>query len=155
MAAFTTEKQNGSKTEALTLEKAKQIFSVEVMKSDSDASLIRTYYHPDVRFRDAIQELRGRDAFIEMLRRMEKRCSELDMVVNDAAQNGDVIFLQWTMKMRMGRSPLMIVEGTSKLRLDAQGKVVEHRDYFDPWGDTFDAIPVVGKAYRKLMKKLG
>ncbi len=125
------------------------------MARDSSFSLIERYYHPDVRFRDAIQEVHGREAFIDMTRRFVRRAKDLDVEVHDTAQDGNVIFLQWTMRMRFGRGPKSAIEGTTKLTLDAQGKVVEHRDYFDLWGDALDALPVVGKLYRALIKRLG
>jgi limonene-1,2-epoxide hydrolase len=155
MATPTVEKQNGPKGEGLTLEQAKQLFSANTFDTSGNQSLIQAYYHPDVRFRDAIQELHGRDAFIEMTRRFVERAKELKVEVHDAAQNGDVIFLDWTMKLKFGPAPLTEYHGTTKLTLDAQGKVVEHRDFFDLWGDALSGIPGVGKAYRMLVKHLG
>jgi limonene-1,2-epoxide hydrolase len=155
MATAVVEKQKGAKGEALTLDQAKQLFSETTFGADADLSLIETYYHPDVRFRDAIQEIKGRDAFMDMTRRFVKRAQGLEVRVHDGAQNGNVIFLDWTMKLRMGPTPLTEYEGSTKLTLDAQGKVIEHRDYFDLWGDALSAIPGVGKAYRALVKRLG
>jgi limonene-1,2-epoxide hydrolase len=155
MATTSVEKQDGGKGEALTLDRAKQLFSSETFAENSDHALIHTYYHPDVRFRDAIQDIKGRDAFVDMTRRFVKRAHDLEVQVHDGAQNGNVIFLDWTMKLRFGPSPLTEYEGTTKLTLDGQGKVIEHRDYFDLWGDSLSAIPGVGKAYRTLVKRLG
>ncbi len=159
MATLNNESATSEHQDALTLPIAKQIFSSQTLSDDSDFAIIRQYYHPNVRFRDAIQELHGRDAFIDMTKHFMKRCSTLDVHLNDAAQNGNTIFLQWTMKMRFGKSPLTTalttIEGATKLSLGPDGKVVEHRDYFDLWGDTLDAIPGVGKLYRRAVKLLG
>jgi steroid delta-isomerase len=151
----TVEKQNGSKAEALTLERAKQLFSKESFREGSELPLIRTYYREDVRFRDPIQEVSGRDALLEVTERFLKRAKELEIDLHGAAQGGSTLFLAWTMKLRFGRGPRMTIEGTSRLTLDAQGKVAEHRDYYDPWGDTIDALPGISKLYRAIMKKLG
>jgi limonene-1,2-epoxide hydrolase len=155
MATTTVEKQGSAKSEPLNLEQAKQLFSESTLGTGGDLSLIQTYYHPDVRFRDAIQEVQGRDAFMEMTRRFVKRARELKVQVHDGAQTGNVIFLDWTMTLRFGPGPLTSYDGTSKLTLDAQGKVVEHRDYFDLWGDSLAGLPAVGKVYRFLVKHLG
>jgi limonene-1,2-epoxide hydrolase len=154
MATGTVEKQNGPKGEALTLDRARQLFT-DTFRDGSDLSLVKSYYHPDVRFRDAIQEVNGRDAFLDMTRRFLQRSKDLDVQVRDAAQAGNVIFMEWTMRLRMGVGPLSTFAGTSKLVLDGQGKVIEHRDYFDLWGDTLGALPGVGKVYRRLMKRFG
>lgn len=155
MATLSNESTNTERNAGLTLALARQIFTNDTMSGASGFAVINQYYHPNVRFRDAIQELRGRDAFIEMTERFMKRCSSLDVQLNDAAQNGNVIFLQWTMRMRFGKSPETTIEGSTKLTLDAEGKVIEHRDYFDLWGDTLDAIPGVGKLYRRAVKLMG
>lgn len=155
MGTLNKESTSNDRKTGLTLELAKQIFTTETMSGASSFAVIKQHYHPNVRFRDAIQELYGLDAFVEMTERFMKRCSSLDVHLNDCAQNGNKIFLQWTMKMRFGKAPETIIEGTTKLTLDSEGKVIEHRDYFDLWGDTLDGIPGVGKLYRRAVKLMG
>lgn len=149
------QKQEVPRDAGLTLERARQMFSDEGMAKGSDFAIFRAYYHPNVRFRDAIQEIHGRDELIEMMGRFLKRCKDLDVRVNDSAQNGSVMFLQWTMTMRFGRAPRSSIEGSTKLTLNHAGQVIEHRDYFDLWGDTLDSLPTVGRLYRKLIRRLG
>ena len=105
MATATIETLGSSKSDALTLEQAKRLFSETTFGPDGDLSAIQAYYHPDVRFRDAIQEVMGRDAFMEMTRRFVKRAKDLKVEVHDAAQTGNVIFLDWTMTLRFGPGP--------------------------------------------------
>jgi limonene-1,2-epoxide hydrolase len=150
-----TMQNNQTERVGLTLEKARQMFSNQTMVDGSEFAIIRSYYDPNVRFRDAIQEIHGRDELIEMMSRFLKRCRDLDVRVNDSAQSGNVMFLQWTMTMRFGRAPRSSIEGATKLTLNAAGQVIEHRDYFDLWGDTLDSLPTVGRLYRKLVRSLG
>ena len=140
---------------ALDLETAKQLFSAMDSDAEADFSVVETYYHPDVRFRDPIQTCEGRDAFVEMSQRLVARCRELRARVNDAAQTGNIIILQWTMEMKIGRAPLSSIEGCTKLTLDDEGRVVEHRDYFDLWGDTLGSLPAVGGLYRRFVRLMG
>jgi len=120
-----------------------------------DVSIIRDHYHPDVLFRDAIQEVRGRDAVVEMMLRFPERVKELSCEVHEAVQDGNVIFVEWTMTFRARRQmPVMRNNGASRLRLDDDGLVVDHRDYFDLWGDMIDAFPRAGRAYRSIVKSL-
>ena len=105
----------------LDLETARQLFGEMEPDAEPDFSLIETYYHPQVRFRDPIQALEGREAFIEMSRRLASRCRELRAQVNDAAQTGNIIMLQWTMEMKLGPTPLTRIEGCTKLTLDERG----------------------------------
>lgn len=144
--------------EVFDVETARRMFSFRG-KSPSgegvDVSIIREHYHPDVRFRDAIQEVHGRDAVIEMMLRFPKRVSELSCDVHEAVQEGNVIFVEWTMAFRARRQmPVMRNYGASRLRLDDDSLVVDHRDYFDLWGDMIDAFPRVSKAYRAVVRTM-
>lgn len=141
--------------ERLTADTARALFDAMEVSAEPDFSLIERYYRPDVRFQDPIQSLQGRDEFIEMTRRLVDRCQELRATVHHAAGSDEVIFLQWTMEMKLGPTPLTPIEGTTKLVLDEEGRVAEHRDYFDLWGDSLSAMPLVGVAYRRFMRLLG
>ena len=142
-------------TARMDLETARRLFGEMSSDGEADFGLVDTYYHPDVRFRDPIQSLQGRDAFVEMSEKLVRRCSELRARVNDAAQNGPVILLQWTMEMKLGPAPLTTIEGCTKLTLDEDGRVVEHRDYFDLWGDSLGSTPLVGALYRRFVRLMG
>ena len=145
-------------TEPFTVEKAREMFSFRG-KSDTgegvDVSIVRKYYHPDVRFRDAIQTVQGRDAVIEMLLRFPQRCKELRNTVHRAAQEGNVIFVEWTNEMVIrDRIPPLADDGVSRLVLDDEGLVIDHRDYFDLWGDMIDSFPRVSKVYRSIVRHM-
>jgi hypothetical protein len=139
----------------MTADLARELFDRMSAEEPADFSLIEQYYHPDVRFQDPIQKVVGRDAFVEMSERLVRRCKELRSKANDVAQTGDVIFIQWTMEMRFGSAPLSIIEGVTRLRLDEHARVIEHRDYFDLWGDTLESIPGVGRLYRRFVGLMG
>ena len=142
-------------TPRMDLETARGLFDAMSSEGPADFSLVDQYYHPDVRFQDPIQQLQGRDAFIEMTETLVRRCKELRARVNDAAQTGDLIFLQWTMEMKIGPSPLSTIEGVTKLRLGPDGRVIEHRDYFDLWGDSLGSMPGLGGLYRRFVRLMG
>ena len=142
-------------SEGLDLDTARRLFSEMDADAEADFGLIETYYHPQVRFRDPIQSLEGREAFIEMTKRLLSRCRELRARVNDGAQTDRVIILQWTMEMKIGPTPLTSIEGCTKLKLDERGLVVEHRDYFDLWGDSLGSTPGIGRLYRWFVGLMG
>lgn len=141
--------------EGLTLDKAREIYSrTKAPGGKIDISHIYKYYHPNMVFRDSIQVVKGRAPFIEMSERLVSRCDELLMEVHNAAQTGNVIFVEWTMSMRFQKTPFTPLHGTTRLTLDEDGLILEHRDYFDLWGDSFDAVPGFGKLYRRVMHRL-
>lgn len=148
----------GAERERFDVEKARQLFSVRGKSASGqgvDVSIIREHYHPDVEFRDAIQAVHGRDAVIEMMLRFPQRCHELRCIVHEAVQVGDVIFVEWTTEMRFRpKFPWAANHGASRLRLDADGLVVHHRDYFDLWGDMIETWPRIDKIYRSIIKHM-
>ncbi len=121
-----------------------------------DWSHILPYYDSNIYFKDSIQEIHGIDEFRAMTERLSKRSKDLKMNVVSAFMQYNVIFIEWEMTISYKKYPSSVLYGTSRLTLNAEGKITEQRDYYDLWGDIFDNIPRFGKAYRKFMiKKFG
>ena len=121
-----------------------------------DWSHILPYYHADIKFRDSVQELHGKDNFVAMTERLAQRSKDLKMSIVNAAREGNVFFLEWEMTIKFKKNPSSILFGASRIRINDEGKIIEQRDYYDLWGDIFDNIPRFGKAYRRLLiKKFG
>ncbi len=149
-------KKSGAKKDtpapSMTLERFEEIWQSPYGKGKvPDFSQIYPHYHPNCRFHDSIQSFDGRDKFVEMCDRLEKRCSEIYMDIHDIAQNGNTFFIEWTMTMRFRKTPLTPMHGATKVTVDDDGLITLHRDYYDLWGDSLDAVPGVGKMYRWFM----
>lgn len=112
---------------------------------------ILPYYAEDIVFRDSVQELRGIRDFTAMTERLAKRSKNLEFIIHNATMSGDLIFMEWEMVIAYKRYPKSSVYGASRILL-RDGKVISQRDYYDLWGDIFDNIPGIGKAYRAFMK---
>jgi hypothetical protein len=119
-----------------------------------DWSHILPYYAEGIVFRDTIQELRGIEAFRAMTERLTRRSSELEMRIVNPVMRDNIISMEWEMTILFAKTRRSVVYGASRLKLDAQGKICEQRDYYDLWGDIMDNIPGVGKLYRRFMKKV-
>lgn len=120
-----------------------------------DVSIVRDYYHPDVEFRDAIQEVHGRDAVVEMLLRFAQKVKELRVEVHNVVESGNVIFVEWRMEIDVARGRKTLWnDGCTRLLVNDEGQVIHHRDYFDLWGDMIDAFPRASKVYRRIVAKM-
>lgn len=117
-----------------------------------DWAHIFPYYHPEMVFRDSIQEIHGFDDFKKMCQRLTKRCSKLSVDIKFITQEGSAIFMEWIMTMVFRRLPSTSMHGCTKLTLHEDGRIIEQRDYYDLWGDIFDTVSVFHKLYRKFMK---
>lgn len=125
------------------------------LASDSERVLadIAPLYSESVVFRDPIQTLTGRDAFVEMNRKLVANM-RLEIRVDAWGSGPDAIFLAWEMRVTPKRGPTLVVPGTSHLTVRG-GLVVSHVDHWDLLGATMDAIPFAGLAYRAAVKHLG
>jgi hypothetical protein len=119
-----------------------------------DWSHLLPYYAEEIHFTDSVQEIHGITPLSEMVERLTRRSGELRMAVLRAVMQENVIFVEWEMTILFRKTRTSVVHGASRLMLNADGKIIEQRDYYDLWGDIFDNIPVWNKLYRKFMRKV-
>ena len=110
--------ENGRIALPLTLATVKELWSKTYNTAGKpDWSHIFPYYHPDIVFQDSIQRLEGIEAFKALCQRLTERCEELRMDIHSAAQEGNVIHMQWTMTMMFKKFPSTPVYGATVLTL--------------------------------------
>jgi hypothetical protein len=109
----------------------------------------RAVYDPDVRFQDPTQEKRGIDAYIAAQEGLLRRCDDVLLEPGEVAVQGDTAFAEWTMGLKI-KGIEFVYPGVSRMRFGADGRIVEHRDYFDFVGPTFAPVPLVGGFVRWL-----
>ena len=121
-----------------------------------DWSHLFPYYHKDILFQDTIQRIEGIEAFTAMCQRLMARTKELTMEIISIAASGDAILFDWIMTMKFKKWPSTPLYGSTKLRISADGLIIEQRDYYDLWGDIFNNIPRFAKMYRRfLVRRFG
>ncbi|GAB4573376.1 MAG: hypothetical protein Kow0077_15600 [Anaerolineae bacterium] len=119
-----------------------------------DWSHLLPYYAEEIHFTDTVQELRGIDAFREMVERLSRRSSELRMHVLHAAMAGQTVFIEWEMTILFRKTRTSVMHGVSRITLNDHGKITEQRDYYDLWGTILGNIPGVGWLYHKFMRSV-
>jgi hypothetical protein len=119
-----------------------------------DWSGIIPYYDEKIYFRDTIQEIYGKQKFIEMTERLVKRSQDLKMKIINILMQGRIIFFEWEMTLSFMNLPNSKMYGVSHLTLNEGGKIIKQRDYYDLWGDIIDNIPGISKGYRMFMQKV-
>jgi limonene-1,2-epoxide hydrolase len=111
-------------------------------------------YAPGVVFRDPLQTLKGREAFIAMNRRVMRRARRLSFEVHDRLGGGGSLFLTWSMTFEPRRGPALVFVGATHARV-RDGAIVEQRDYWDLLSSVAASVPVVRRVYRALARRLG
>lgn len=148
--------ENGMDTGIKTKEQMVQLWNdIYNTTGKPDFSKALPFYDEKLYFRDAIQELRGLQAFKEMTDRLVARSPDLKIKVLNCLKEGNLYFIEWEMSMSFKKYPNTTLHGTSRLITSDQGKIIEQRDYYDLWGDIFDNIPKFkfNQRYRKFMQK--
>jgi hypothetical protein len=109
----------------------------------------RALYADNVHFQDPTQEHQGIDAYLQAQEGLLKRCDDLSLVPGALAIQGDVAFIEWQMGLKI-KGIEFLYPGASRLQLDGEGKICDHRDYFDFVGPTFGPVPLLGGFVRWL-----
>jgi hypothetical protein len=119
-------------------------------------------YSEDILFRDPLHEVRGLSQVRRYFEELYANVSELrfDFYGFDPVLKGERDgegYLRWTMSYRHPRlkgGALIRVEGCSYLLWNDNGKVYQHRDYFDAGALLYENLPLMGSAIRWLKGRL-
>ena len=117
-------------------------------------TLLEELYDRDVLFRDPLQTLRGRDAFLAMNRRILGRARRLSFDVRDVLGGHDSLCLTWTMTYEMRRGPTLVFEGATHARVQG-GAIIEQRDYWDLLSTVAESHSLLRHVYAALAPHLG
>ncbi|MEM7023373.1 MAG: nuclear transport factor 2 family protein [Pseudomonadota bacterium] len=114
---------------------------------------LRALVAPEVRFKDPFNDLHGVDSMVRVMEHMFDDATDIRFVIDDRTVRGSLCYLRWRFWFRPRRfshgEPWQ-VEGVSLVRFDADGKVLEHIDYWDAAQQIYERIPVVGVLVRRL-----
>ena len=133
----------------LSIQELKDLFTKDYGDKPPTKEKWSKYYQDDVLFIDPTQEKSGLIAYIEAQEKLIKRCDDVFLKTHAIAINGEVGFVEWTLGLKIMKKEF-IYPGTTKLVFGENGKIKEHRDYFDFCGPTFDPIPFLGPSVRWL-----
>jgi steroid Delta-isomerase len=121
--------------------------------SPANVSRMGDIYASDARFKDPFNEVQGLTQIEQIFSHMYVSLHEPHFIVTDAIAQGDACFLVWDFKFRFKRFDtvnLQTVRGCSHLKLQADGRIVDHRDYWDAAEELYEKLPAVGALMRWL-----
>lgn len=107
------------------------------------------FYTPDARFRDPFNAVRGHAGIRRVFDHMFDTTEDPRFVIVSRAQQGRAAFATWRFHFGLRGRPCE-VEGASHLLFAEDGRVREHRDYWDAAEELFQKLPVVGPPVRWL-----
>ena len=123
--------------------------------SPQDLPRLAEIYTPGARFKDPFNEVQGVAAITRIFEHMFVSLEDPRFVIRDRVVQGDQCFLSWDFMFRMKRFSRdeQVIRGGSHLRLAADGRITEHRDYWDAAEELYEKLPVVGALMRWLKRR--
>ena len=107
----------------------------------------------DARFVDPFNDVKGRRAVRTVFEHMFASCENPRFVVDECLVDDELAYLRWQFGFGTPASR-RLVEGVSRVQFSPDGRVVEHRDYWDPASQIYETLPLLGRLFRALRKRL-
>jgi ketosteroid isomerase-like protein len=114
---------------------------------------IGDFYTADARFKDPFNAVQGIPAITRIFEHMFTALEGPRFIVTQRIVDGAQAFLVWEFRFRFRRFDTVteqVVRGGSHLTLAADGRISEHRDYWDAAEELYEKLPVVGSLMRWL-----
>ncbi len=120
-----------------------------------DLPRLAELYVPDARFKDPFNEVRGVPAITRIFEHMFATLEAPRFVIHDVIVQGEQCFLSWNFifGLRRWRRGELTVRGASHLKLAADGRIADHRDYWDVAEELYEKLPGLGVLMRWLKRR--
>lgn len=117
---------------------------------------LEAFYTADARFKDPFNDVRGVRAITQIFKHMFVALHEPRFVVTQQIVDGAQAFLVWEFRFRFKRFDTVteqVIHGGSHLTLAEDGRISEHRDYWDAAEELYEKLPGLGALMRWLKRK--
>lgn len=126
----------------------------ETLTTDNLA-LIPLIYAPDAWFKDPFNEVTGLSAIKHLYRHMFVQVADPRFVITHQMQQDDMAFMTWEFYFRMKRfsRETQCIRGATHFRLNNDGYITYHRDYWDAAEELYEKLPALGSFMRMLKRR--
>jgi steroid Delta-isomerase len=124
--------------------------------TEASVSKLPDYYVEDAYFKDPFNEVRGVKHIQHIFAHMYTALDKPRFIITSRIVEDNAFFLVWNFKFYMkkyDKTKEQTIRGGSHLVLNADGKIVSHRDYWDAAEELYEKLPVVGELMRWLKKR--
>jgi hypothetical protein len=120
--------------------------------SPSTLAEIHDLYAALATFKDPFNEVTGVPAIQQIFVHMFATTENPRFIVIDSLEQGQQAFLSWQFLFGLNGKNYTVNGGTH-LRLNDQGQIIDHRDYWDAAEELWQKLPLIGAPVRWLRKK--
>lgn len=112
-------------------------------------------FDEQARFVDPFNDVTGKAAIATVFKHMFEKADNPRFEVHNIAVNEDITFLSWTFYMQFNQKPKVFsVLGSSQIRINQNGKVIEHIDFWNPCEGLYEKLPLIGVFFRWLRRRM-
>lgn len=104
---------------------------------------IDAFYTPDARFKDPFNEVQGTAAIAQIFRHMFEVTQVPRFIVDECVQQQQVAYVRWVFHFQL-RGKAYAIQGMTRFELAEDGRVQNHRDYWDSGEELFQKLPWIG-----------
>ena len=145
----------GSPEEAQALARIRDYFDELTVESVRNST--HEVYADAAWFNDTLKTLQGAAAIRDYLQETAERDVEVRVRFEDVARSGPDWYLRWHMSVRsdaLNEGKALESTGMTHMRLDRQGRILLHQDYWDSGSGLFAHLPVIGWSIGKVRDSL-
>lgn len=127
-------------------------FSANKMTENITAAYAETFY-----FNDTFHTFERRPALIDYFTELAGK-GKTEVTFLDATNAGNDFYVRWQMRMQfqaLWRDIDVTSVGLTHLRLDEEGKIVLHQDFWDGAEGFYAHLPVIGGQIKRIRSQLG
>ena len=123
--------------------------------AEADVARLHEIYTPDAAFKDPFNEVRGVAGIERIFAHMFVALENPRFEIRDVVVQGEQCFLTWDFRFRLRRfNPAeQCIRGGSHLKLAPDGRIAEHRDYWDAAEELYEKLPLLGGLMRWLKRR--
>ncbi len=114
---------------------------------------IRELCTENVLFKDPFNEVRSSHLYEKILTHMYEQVDHPAFDILDTALSGETCFIKWRFSFRKGGNANEIV-GMSEVKVNAEGKIYSHVDYWDSGEYVYGRVPLLGTIIGWIRAKL-
>ena len=121
----------------------------------ADLPALRGVYADDARFKDPFNDVRGLQPIRAIFEHMFRTLRDPRFTIDRAIALGDEGFLTWEFRFEPRRGGAEIrIRGATHLRFATDGRIAEHRDYWDAAEELYEKLPLLGTLMRWLKRRV-
>ena len=126
--------------------------------SKDNLHLLKDMYREDIEFVDPAHRICGIKALTGYFASLYGGIDSINFSFAEPMVRENSGYVRWEMRFshkRIAGGTLVTVEGATFVKIDDDGKVYFHRDYFDLGALVYEHVPLIGTLIKTIKKRLG